>query len=78
MPRKPNWDALGKLFAPTKDASASASDADTVFYLGEPMQKWLARDLFQERAAIYEFCDGMPRPKAEALARSELKYPGKD
>ncbi len=72
MPRKPDWDALGKLFAPSNEAAPSALDADTVTYLGETMPKWLARDLMQERAAIYEFEAGMTREAAETKARHSL------
>lgn len=73
MLRKPDWDVLGKLFAPSPETSPSAPEADTVIYLVEPMPKWLARDLIQERAAIREYEAGMTREKAEAEARKILK-----
>lgn len=73
MPRKPDWGALGKLFAPEHRSAPSASESAMVTYLGEPMAKWLARDLIQERAAIYEFEAGMTREEAEAEARKDLK-----
>ncbi|SMR82257.1 hypothetical protein SAMN04488030_2604 [Aliiroseovarius halocynthiae] len=73
MPRKPDWDALGKLFAPSLDSQPGASEGDTVRYLGEPMPKWLALDLMRERAAIYEYEAGMSRDEAEAKARKALE-----
>ncbi len=35
----------------------------------EPMPDWLARDLALERAAIMEYDAGLPRAKAEAMAK---------
>lgn len=59
-------------------ASVRARNSDLVCYLGEWIPKWLARDLMQERAAIYEYEAGMTREEAEALVRSGLQHLGKD
>ena len=32
----------------------------------------IARELYEERAAIREFCANLPRPEAERLAREEV------
>ena len=44
-----------------------------VFYRGDWIPKWLARDLMQERAAIFEYEAGMTREEAEAEARKGLE-----
>lgn len=72
MARQPDWDALGNLFAPSKEAAPSASENDCVAYLGEVMPKWLAADLIRERAAILEYDAGMTREEAEAKAKRGL------
>ena len=77
MMREPDWDALDALFASSSRTSPSGPGAERVIYLGEAMPKWLARDLMQERAAIREFCAGMTRAEAEALAKSGVTYPAK-
>ena len=51
---------------------AEARRFDLVCYLGDWIPKWLARDLIQERAAIYEYEAGMTRAEAEAEARKGL------
>lgn len=77
MPPKPDWDALGALFAqpyhsaPT--APPSASENDCVTYLGEVMPKWQAADLIRERAAILEYDAGLSRADAQREAAKVLK-----
>ncbi|MGV6840443.1 MAG: hypothetical protein ACWA40_09650 [Planktomarina sp.] len=78
MHKKPNWDALGRLFdkpapkPPKTKPPPSAAKNGCVMYLGEVMPKWQARDLMQERAAIREFDGGEPRHVAEAETRKGL------
>jgi len=36
------------------------------------LEVWPEVDDFEERAAIREFCGGMPRPEAEAAAYAEI------
>lgn len=54
-------------------AHAEARHSDMVCYLGDWMPKWLAGDLMQERAAIYEYEAGMTRAEAEAEARTGIE-----
>lgn len=76
MIHSPDWKALDALFAPPAAAPHvepnSAQHEEIVCYLGQMIPKWLARDLMQERAAIYEFSAGMTRAEAEDLARRGL------
>ncbi|MFA8386646.1 MAG: hypothetical protein ACEPO2_13565 [Pelagibaca sp.] len=76
MAHKPDWGALGALFQPppTADVPAPGPDSDLVMYRGEAVPRWLARDLVQERAAIFEYDVGMSRADAEALARRGLRH----
>ena len=71
MVRKPDWEALGALFAQPSCAASPepdiASDGGSGSYMGEIMPEWLACDLMQERVAICEYDGGMTRAEAEAL-----------
>ena len=40
--------------------------------LSELLDDWL-REVFEERAAIREFDGGLPKEKAEALAKAEME-----
>lgn len=55
-----------------RPAHAEARHSELVCSLGDWMPKWLAPDLMQERAAIYEYEAGMTREEAEAEARKGL------
>lgn len=56
----PDWAALGRVFGGlTRTPSAAEARAEA---------EELARDLAEERAAILEFCAGMPRAEAERRA----------
>ena len=74
-----DWAALRQVFTKptptpaTSEPTPSAPENGAVVYLGEPLPKWLARDLMQERAAIREYDGGEPREVAEAETRKGLK-----
>lgn len=60
-----DFGALRRVFA--APAKPRASDDDRVYFNGEAMPRWLARDLMQERAAIREYGGGMTLADAERL-----------
>lgn len=72
-PTAPPSASKGTVQKATLPAHAEARHSDMVCYLGEWIPKWLARDLMQERAAIYEYEAGMTREKAEIEARKGLE-----
>lgn len=60
----PDWAALGRVFGGlARPPSAAETEAEA---------EDLARDLADERAAILEYCAGLPR--AEAERRAELAH----
>ena len=63
----------GTVCKAARPAHAEALHSELVCYLGDWIPKWLARDLMQERAAIYEYEAGMTREEAEAEARKGLE-----
>lgn len=62
----------GTVCKAARPAHAEARHSELVCYRGDWIPKWLARDLMQERAAIYEFEAGMTREEAETKARHSL------
>lgn len=86
MACKIDWEAIGRAVtrpapmgnlhpapAPILPSQArGASQVGYVTYQGAIMEKWQARDLIQERAAIMEYEAHMPRAEAELMARQGL------
>ena len=68
MPSKINWAALDAVYAAPKAMRPRLADA-TARHLAA-LTAW---DAAEERAAIQEYCGGLPRAKAEALAFAVVK-----
>ena len=75
--KRPDWQALGALFDQppfaTPQERPRRRENGQATYCGEPLPRWLIRDLMQERAAIREFDGVMPRAEAERLTREDLE-----
>ena len=59
---------------PTEHATDVAVVADVAAPLPEMTKAELARDAFEERAAIREYCGGQDRAEAEAAAWREARH----